>query len=174
MMEVVQISEKTLNYIKAITSANGNFYIENEKYNSPENAEAFEEWLKGQPKSNGVTLYRGYCFEKLYWEDIGMTEGGVIDMDALTQSDTPPAFTESLLRAVRYMREFGEGVNLSESVNVLFEVKTEGICFVDISRYSYYPEEGEYRFPKDSNFVVENITENGCYKKIILKEKIKN
>mgnify|MGYP002520193158 CR=1 FL=1 len=48
MMKVAQISEKTLNYIKAITSANGNFYIENEKYNTTENVEAFEEWLKEQ------------------------------------------------------------------------------------------------------------------------------
>lgn len=166
-MEPIDISL----YIKAITSKGGEYFDLYSRYDTPENAKAFDRWLGEQKKVSNLSLYRGYCFDAMYWNDANVTAGSVIDMNAMTQSANHPAFTSSVLRAVRYMREIGEGVGLTDNVSVLFEVETKGVSFVDISRLSYYPEENEYRFPKSSMFVVNSVINKGGYIKVNLKER---
>ena len=152
MNNVIRINENTLrylikeavhDYIKAITSYGGDKYDDYEQFFTPENEQEFKQWLNKQPKLNGVTIYRGYTFDKQYFEDCFFEVGKIIGEDELTQQSNP-SFTTSLIRAASYIREFGE-TSLSSIQEVLFEIQTTGKYFVDISSLSYYPEENEIK-----------------------------
>ena len=51
--------------------------------------------------------YIGYTFDKQYFDDYFFDVGKIIGEDKLTQKSNP-SFTTSLIRAVSYIREFGE------------------------------------------------------------------
>lgn len=140
------IPESVANYIKATSAFGGDSYPEFSTYFTNEASWEFESWLKSQPCVKGKTLYRGYCFESNYWEDGGPYWVGMkLNEDSFTQSLELPAFTEGQLRAAGYMNEFGEGLELSDRYKVLFEIRTKGKYFVDISALTLYPSETEHR-----------------------------
>ena len=152
---------KAYAYIKATTSYGGDNYQQYEDGYTSENCKAFEDWLTIQPKASGTTLYRGYCFEEHYWDDCFVMEGSVIGEDQMTAELDLPAFTLGPIRAVNYMNEFGGGVG-NCGIKVLFEIKTSGKYFVDISTHSIYKED-EYRCIRGTKLLVESITQKGGY-----------
>ena len=101
------IKETAHDYIKAITSYVGDKYDDYEQFFTTENEQEFKQWLNKQPKLNGVTIYRGYTFDKQYFEVCFFEVGKIIGEDELTQKSNP-SFTTSLIRASSYIREFGE------------------------------------------------------------------
>ena len=142
-------------FIKAITSYGGEDYPQFEEWYTPQNAIRFQAWLKDQPKVSGRTLYRGYTFDKRYFQDANFFVGGFVGVDALTQ-ESMPSFTPSILRAARYVNEYGE-VGLDDVVRVVFIIRTNGKAFVDIASFSHYPEEEEHKCTDDVLLKVKRI-----------------
>lgn len=161
--------QKHIGYIKATTSYGGDMYDAYKEYYTDACRDVFETWLATRPKVGGIFLYRGYCFDSRYWEDSHVEEGRVIDVDSLTQSVELPAFTDDYIRAVRYINEFGE-TGLSEIVKVLFEVCLHDRYFVDISEYSVYQEEREYRPVRGMRLYVDKVQKLGNMIKVICSE----
>lgn len=164
------MEEKVKNYILATSAYGGDGYESLSLHYTPEGQEAFENWLEGEPKVSGVTLYRGYNFERRYWEDGMVEEGSVIGVDQMTQGVDLPAFTLGPLRAVNYMNDFGDGVVLGDGQKVLFEVETTGRAFVDISRYSFYPKEDEHRCTRQAQLFVVSVKQKGGYLEVKCRE----
>lgn len=155
---MAQIPEIVANYIKATSAFGGDRYPEFSAYFTNEAAQEFEQWLETQHGVNGKTLYRGYCFERNYWEDGGPYEvGSILTEDSFTQSIELPAFTESPLRASGYMNEFGEGLEVYDRQKVLFEIRTKGKYFVNISGLTLYPSETEHRCKRGTRVRVVSI-----------------
>lgn len=160
-----------LDYIKAITAKGGDGYDALKQFDTPEHREAFETWLEEQPKINGETIYRGFTFERGYWEDgFYRLEDGRATIDNLTSGNNVPAFTTDSVRASIYINEFGNGIGFRDSVRVLFTVKTCGLYCVNVSPYSYYREEKEYRCTRDALFVVEGMVDKGSFIAVTLRE----
>ena len=157
-------------FIKAITSYGGEDYPQFEEWYTPQNEILFQEWMKDQPKVEVVTLYRGYTFDRMYFEASNFKVGDVVGVDALTQLSFP-SFTTSIMRASMYTNEFGE-TGLSDTVKVLFVVHTSGMGFVDVSQLSYYPEEKEFKCGNDTYFRVKSVERKAGYYKIELIESI--
>ena len=140
------IPETVANYIKATSAFGGDHFPEYSQYFTDDASREFDRWLDSQPGVSGKTLYRGYCFDEGYWNDGGTYEpGDILTEDSFTQALDLPSFTEGQLRAAGYMNEFGEGLGLYRSIKVLFEVRTHGKYFVDVSALSLYPSETEHR-----------------------------
>ena len=153
---------KAIDYIRATTAFGGDEYGRYSDGYSYLNRIAFEEWITRQPKVSGLALYRGYTFNKDYWLDGMVEEGSRIGVDNMTQSLDIPAFTSNLIRASTYMNDFGE-IGLSDTQKALFEVQTKGMFFVDVSEYSVYPKEKEYRCVRDTELRVEKIINKGGF-----------
>lgn len=153
--------------IKAMTAYGGDC-TEYESFWSDENLQLFNLWLTGEPKVKDVTLYRGYSFNETYYNDAAFEVGKVVGVDALTQA-SHPSFTSSMMRAVRYMDEFGD-VGIDGQVRVLFVIHTHGASFVDISARSYYPEESEYKCQNDVRLKVTGVTRKSGFYQIDLEE----
>lgn len=81
--------ENVEGFIKAITSYGGEDYLQFEEWYTPQNAIRFQAWLKDQPKVSGRTLYRGYTFDKRYFQDANFFVGGFVGGDGLSSSITP-------------------------------------------------------------------------------------
>ena len=105
--------------------------------------------------------YIGYTFDKQYFEVCFFEVGKIIGEDELTQKSNP-SFTTSLIRAVSYIREFGE-TSLSSTQEVLFEIQTTGKYFVDISSLSYYPEENEIKVCDGFKLKITGIKQKGGF-----------
>lgn len=159
---------KALGYIKAMTSYGGDEYPKYMKYYTTENENAYVEWLKEQPKISGKILYRGYTFDEMYFSDGCYEVDSVINVDNLTQ-DTAPSFTTDFIRACLYINEYGE-IALEDRVRVLFVIHTKGKYFVDISKYSAYPEEKEYKCCNDLKLRIKSIKRKGGYTEMCLIE----
>lgn len=143
-------------YIKATTAHGGDTEFP-DVCSSAEYEREFEQWLDGQQKASDVVLYRGYCFDLGYWTDCDIKVGDTIGVDQLTQDTRLPAFTSDKMRASIYMNEFGDGVGSDDCIKVLFEIRTCGKHFVDISEQSSYKEEKEFRCGRGMKMVVERI-----------------
>ena len=157
-------------YIKATTAYGGDDYGNYSHLYTPEKRTAFEDWLAIQPRAAGVTLYRGYCFDRRYWEDCNVEEGDTIGEDQMTAELDLPAFTEGPMRAANYMNEFGGGVGWG-GVKVFFEIRTSGKYFVDISPWSRYPSEREYRCVRDTRLAVVSVSVRGGFTKVVCEER---
>ena len=157
--------DSIINYIKATTAYGGDDYFKFSRYYTAENMLSFEEWLTKQAKANGITLYRGYCFEESYWNDCSLyfDGDGIITEDQLTAALDLPAFTESLIRASNYMNEFGNSIGDYGDQKVLFEIHTCGKYFVDISCHSHYKSEREYRCVRGTKLHVDSIKNKGSF-----------
>lgn len=158
-------------FIKATTAYGGDDYPLYSGGYTEEGARAFREWIAYQEGVSDVTLFRGYSFDPRYWEDGMVEEGSIIGIDQMTQSTELPAFTEGPIRATLYMNEFGE-VSLEWRERVFFEIKTHGKSFIDISPWSRYPEEKEYRCKEDTRLLVTGIKQKGGYLHITCEEMI--
>ena len=159
---IYRTSPEVLAYIRATTSYGGEQYPEYAGGYTEANMSAFEKWLIRQHKAEGVTLYRGYTFDERYWEDCFIEEGCVIGVDQLTAESDIPAFTTSQIRAARYINDYGNGTG-RDDVRVLFKIQTNGRSFVDISPFSIYPEENEYRCTRKVRLRVDSINRKGGY-----------
>jgi hypothetical protein len=155
------------NTIKAMTAFGGDC-LDYADYYTDGNLVQLNKWLKAQPKVRDITLFRGYTFGEGYYNDADFREGAIVGIDALTQASFP-SFTADFLRAVNYISEFGE-IGLENVVRVLFSVKTTGRAFADISNYSYYKDEQEYKCPLTAKFKVIAIKEKTNYTLIELQE----
>lgn len=160
--------EQVKGFINAITSYGGDSYPKFAEFYNDSNKEEYYKWLLEQQKVSDVTLYRGYTFDRRYLEDGLMYVGddGIVGVDFLTQEDCP-SFTTNYLRATRYIQDYG--CFLSDSQKVMFEIKTRGKWFVDISALSCYPEEHEHKCHPDVRLMVTNI-KHGSLMKINLEE----
>lgn len=165
----IQPNDSVISYIKATTAYGGDRYPEFEQGYSAHNELQFCLWMNEQPCAEGVTLYRGYSFNETYWEDGMVENGSIIGVDHMTQSPDLPAFTIGPLRAVTYMNEFGE-VSLESRVKVLFEIETTGRYFVNISPWSIYPSELEYRCKETTKLLVTEVKQKGGYLHVKCKE----
>lgn len=154
-------------YIKAITSIGGDLEDEYAAYLTEANEASFEAWLSEQPKIDGVTLYRGYRLEKSFFEDGDYSEGAILSPLSLTEG-FHPAFTDSELRAVRYMNEFG--TSLDDYIKILFELHTKGMYMTDVSEHSVYPCEAEHHCCADAKFKVVKTERKGGFTRIIIEE----
>lgn len=168
-MNKIHIPDSVLAYIKATTAFGGDYYPEYEQGYTGHNERQFTLWINDQSGVEGATLYRGYSFNETYWEDGMVEEGSVIGVDQMTQSIDIPSFTKSLIRAVNYMNEFGE-VGLESRVKTLFEIETTGRYFVNISPWSIYPKEGEYRCKEATKLLVTEVKQKGGYLHVKCKE----
>lgn len=155
------------NTIKALTAFGGDC-LDYAEFYTDDNLALLDKWLQAQPKVSDITLYRGYTFAEGYFNDADFSVGKIIGVDALTQV-TNPSFTADFLRAVNYIREFGE-IGLENVVEVLFSVKTTGKTFVNISKFSYYKDEQEYKCPNTAKFKVVAIKKTHIYTHIELQE----
>lgn len=155
-------------FLKAITAYGSDIHTY-EGFYTEANKDRFMQWLKEEPKVSDTILFRGYTFDKSYYEDAAFHVGRIIGLDQLTQGSLPPAFTPDLIRAACYVREFGE-TDVSETVSVLFKVKAQGKHFVNISQWSYYPEEHEHRCTYDVRLKVIDLSLNGSYLLVNLEE----
>lgn len=160
--------EKIKGIIKAMTAYGGEDYPAFEEHWNDENIALFQQWLKEQPKVSGLTLYRGYTFDRSYFNDAMIEAGRIIGVDQLTQEQLP-SFTTDYMRAARYVNEFGE-VCLSDTVRVLFIIRAHGKAFVDISSLSHYPEEHEFKCTDDVNLYVERVRHTSSFTEIYLSE----
>ena len=152
-----------------MTSYGGEEYATYEAFWNEQNMATFKEWMKRQPKVKRF-LYRGYTFNRQYFEDAGFAVGKVVGMDALTQELSLPSFTTSLMRAVRYITNYGD-VNISDAVRVLFLIEASARAFVDISALSVYPEEQEHKCMDNVRLKVISIKHKaGSSVQITLKE----
>lgn len=162
------MNETIQGFINAITSYGGDDYDLFEAYYTPQNEIRFQAWLKGQPKVDGVTLYRGYTFDRRYFEDADMKLGGYIGIDQLTQANLP-SFTTDLFRASMYVNEYGE-IGLDDAVRVLFVIRTHGRGFVDISEYSWHKEEREHKCLDSVRLQIREFQLKGGIMQITLEE----
>ena len=147
------MNETIQGFINAITSYGGDDYDLFEAYYTPQNEIRFQAWLKGQPKVDGVTLYRGYTFDRRYFEDADMKLGGYIGIDQLTQANLP-SFTTDLFRASMYVNEYGE-IGLDELGIEPIEVQQYGNITTpssDVLTYRY-----DRRLP---TFVTTNLAQD--------------
>ena len=152
------IPDEVAGFIKATSAFGGDHFPEYSQYFTDDASREFDRWLETQPCVSGKTLYRGYCFDRYYWEDGGLYEpGDILTEDNFTQSIELPGFTESQLRAVGYMSEFGEGLEVYDRQKVLFEVRTNGKHFVDLSRLTFYPSETEHRCKRGTRVKVVSV-----------------
>lgn len=152
-------------FIKAITSYGSDDYKEFEEFYTEKNKVLFNEWLKQQPKVDGITLYRGYVFDTDYFGLEYVNEGDIFGVDNLTQLDIP-SLSKSLLM---YCFDFGE-ITITSKIRVVFEIVTHGKYCVDISGYSFYKKEKEYKCTEDARFVVNKIESKGVITKFYLEE----
>ena len=154
--------------IKAMTSYGSQEYENYSHFWNDKDIQSFSNWLLLQPKIKNLVLYRGYSFDRQYFNDANIVKDSVIDTDALTQ-ESLPSFTTDLIRACLYINEYGE-IALEDRVRVLFVIHTKGKYFVDISKYSAYSEEREYKCTDNAKLKVISLTEKANYLQIELKE----
>lgn len=155
-------------FIKAMTSYGGDYYDDYCDFWNTQNEAMYKEWLDEQKKVKDVVLYRGYTFNEDYYNDACFEVGSVVGVDALTQ-EFMPSFTDSPLRAIRYINDYGD-VGFDSSVRVFFVINTNGNSFVDISSLSRYPEENEYKCTDNVLLRVANIERMPTYWQITLNE----
>lgn len=156
-------------YIKAITAIGGDMEEEYSCYLTEECEHAFESWLRTQPKANGVTLYRGYTFDRGFFEEGLWEEGGIVSQYSLS-AGFHPAFTLSPMRAAIYINDYGNAYDELDRVKVLFELRTKGKYAVDVSALSVYPQEDEYHVTEDARFKVLSIKRTGGFTTIVMEE----
>ena len=161
--------EKHEAYIKALSAIGGDMEDEYSAYLTEEYEQAYDTWLKGQPKVSGVTLYRGYTFDKRFFEEGLWGEGEVVSQYALS-AGFHPAFTLSPMRAAIYINDYGNAYDEFERVKVLFELHTSGKYMVDVSALSIYPQEDEHHCTEDAKFKVLSIKRTGGFTTIVMEE----
>ena len=154
-------------FIKAITSRGGDKEQEYACHYTHLNAREFDRWLFEQPKANGVTLYRGYKLERNFFEDGDYSVGAILEPLSLTENYYP-AFTTGEIRAVRYINDFGGG--LEDDVRILFVLQTSGKYMVDISSLSVYPEEEEHHCCDGAKFKVVKSEQFSTFLRLTLEE----
>ena len=141
--------------------------LDYDKYSSffnDENEKHFLKWMRYQRKETGL-FYRGYTFNKMYFEDCNFEVGKIIGIDELTQDIYLPALTRSKMRAALYTRGYGE-ICFDSSEKVVFEIEAVGKHIVDISKYSHYPKESECRCTPLFKCKIAEIKKMGGYLKI--------
>ena len=154
--------DKVLAYIKSITAYGGEDYHKYASGYTADNAKEFEGWLSEQPKVSGVTIWRGYCFEKSYWDNCNVQVGKVIGLPHLTEAVSLPSFTWGEIYSSLFMKMFGNGVGLDNQRKVLFRIHTSGKYFVDITPYLTYKSE-EYICMRDTRLKVTIVSNKQEY-----------
>lgn len=161
--------EKHEAYIKALSAIGGDMEDEYSAYLTEEYEQAYDAWLKEQPKVNGVTLYRGYTFDERFFNDGYWEVGETISQYALS-AGFHPAFTISPLRAVKYINDYGNAYDEFAKVRVLFELRTSGKYMVNVSALSVYPQEDEHHCTEDAKFKVLSMERKGGFTTIVMEE----
>ena len=163
-MRKSEIKKYAINYIKAITARGGDGYEEWEEYDNDFCEWCFDKWIEEQPRVDRK-LFRGYKMSKSKFDRYQV--GKIITCEDI-YNRTYPSFTTSEMRAVIYIQDYM--VYDDEEVKVLFSVECKGKYGVDISKYSYYPEETEHLFAKDASFEITEIKNKSSLKTIYLRE----
>lgn len=170
-------------FIKAYTAKGGPDYSFFSQFYSTANAEKTKQWMDGQPKLDGVSVFRG---SQMLSGDIvnfivyeGWKAGETIIPTELI-SDNPSGllpFSRQSTRVLSYggstpkpKPEYDRFEN--EPMTVKFEVETSGVNFVDIAKLSHYPEEQEAVAKKNARFkyMGAEYKDVGAYWLIKLKE----
>ena len=155
-----------IGYMKAKTSKGGDGYEKYEEYDNEFCEWCFDEWIKEQQRFTG-TLYRGQRIGEEWFKNLDYNIGKVITPSDI-YNHSYPSFTESEMRAVLYINDYD--VFDDKPISILYNVECNGKYAVNIKEHSYYPEENEHLFVKESNFEITDIKYLGSYVRVYMKE----